>query len=159
MEKRKRKCNQTIISSIYCLFIYNEGFIMKKKRNNLKKKILFRLRTKIGIWVAILAREITSCHVGALQMKWSLALVTLDGAVPGQFNSDLDIWVICKFCRSLRYPNLHPTTTMISSLKRAARLGCVRFAVVSFCGDCCCFFMLFSFFFCSSSYFGRFLLR
>ena len=57
-----------------------------KKRMEMEqyKKILFRFRTKIGICVAILAREITSCHFGTLQMEWSLDLVTLDGAVPDQ---------------------------------------------------------------------------
>ena len=40
-----------------------------------------------------------------------------------------------------------------------ARLGFVRFAAGSFCGDCCRFFTLFSFLFCTSSRFCCFALR
>ena len=61
---------------------------MKKEWNNIKNSLI-HLRTNIGICVAILVHEITSYHVGALQMEWSLTLITVSGFVADQFGWEI----------------------------------------------------------------------
>ena len=146
------KCKHQI-SSIYCWFIYNEGLSHEKRMKQYKQKLLFRLRTNIDIWVAILASEITSCHVGTLQMNglWHLLhsmelfLVNLAG----------------KFCMQIMQTSTSSSDDDCDFFYWSGQLVWSVFVLrlSLFGGDCYRFIMLFSFMFCTSSHFDCFLLR